>query len=215
MKKNEIGRSMIEMLGVLAITGVLGVSSLGAYSKAMEKYKINKTVSQVSEIVQNTRNAFSFHNSKGYSALDFIVKSMSDANYTNRKIADKVKLFPGDISSKNYVHEFGGEIQYFADGLIKKDDGKAFILEYYGVPKEACIDLVTKDWNRNLGLVAMKVKSSVEAYSIQSDALLESCETKYKQGVGLFCAKDFPITPEQAVAVCNFERNNNISWKFY
>ena len=39
---NSLGRSMIEMLGVLAIIGVLSVGGIAGYSKAMMKYKINK-----------------------------------------------------------------------------------------------------------------------------------------------------------------------------
>ena len=36
------GRSMVEMLGVLAIIGVLSVGAISGYSKAMMKYKLNK-----------------------------------------------------------------------------------------------------------------------------------------------------------------------------
>ena len=36
------GRSMVEMLGVLAIIGVLSVEAIAGYSKAMTKYKLNK-----------------------------------------------------------------------------------------------------------------------------------------------------------------------------
>ena len=35
------GRSMIEMLGVLAIIGVLSVGGIAGYYKAMEKFKQN------------------------------------------------------------------------------------------------------------------------------------------------------------------------------
>ena len=43
---NSFGRSMIEMLGVLAIIGVLSVGWIAGYFKAMEKFKINKTIEQ-------------------------------------------------------------------------------------------------------------------------------------------------------------------------
>ena len=43
LKNNNIGRSMIEMLGVLAIIAVLSVGGIAGYSKAMEKFKLNKT----------------------------------------------------------------------------------------------------------------------------------------------------------------------------
>ena len=42
---NPIGRSMIEMLGVLAIIGVLSIGGIAGYTKAMERIKINKTLS--------------------------------------------------------------------------------------------------------------------------------------------------------------------------
>ena len=42
----QCGRSMIEMLGVLAIIGVLSVSGIAGYSKAMEKWKINKIIGE-------------------------------------------------------------------------------------------------------------------------------------------------------------------------
>ena len=48
---NPLGRSMIEMLGVLAIIGVLSVGGIAGYSKAMMKYKINKTVEGYSMLV--------------------------------------------------------------------------------------------------------------------------------------------------------------------
>jgi len=57
-KTTQSGRSMIEMLGVLAIIGVLSVGGIAGYSKAMMQYKINKTVDQVSQIVGNVRTLF-------------------------------------------------------------------------------------------------------------------------------------------------------------
>ena len=43
---NSAGRSMIEMLGVLAIIAVLSVGGIAGYSKAMEKFKINKIIEE-------------------------------------------------------------------------------------------------------------------------------------------------------------------------
>ena len=58
MKNNESGRSMIEMLGVLAIIGVLSVGGIAGYSKAMTKFKTNKVSDQVSTIVTNLRTLY-------------------------------------------------------------------------------------------------------------------------------------------------------------
>ena len=45
--KSQSGRSMVEMLGVLAIIGVLSVGGINAYSVAMEKIKTNDLLAQV------------------------------------------------------------------------------------------------------------------------------------------------------------------------
>ena len=48
LKNTQSGRSMIEMLGVLAIIGVLSAGGIAGYSMAMKNYKANKA----SEVVQ-------------------------------------------------------------------------------------------------------------------------------------------------------------------
>ena len=47
------GRSMVEMLGVLAIIGVLSVGAIAGYSKAMMKYKLNQHAQAVSMLINN------------------------------------------------------------------------------------------------------------------------------------------------------------------
>lgn len=48
--KSQIGRSMIEMLGVLAIVGVLSVGGLAGYAKAMRTIKVNDALSYISHV---------------------------------------------------------------------------------------------------------------------------------------------------------------------
>ena len=59
MKFYQSGRSMVEMLGVLAIIGVLSVGAIAGYSKAMEKYKLNKHASQISSLI-NTVHLYQY-----------------------------------------------------------------------------------------------------------------------------------------------------------
>ncbi len=47
------GRSMVEMLGVLAIIGVLSVGAIAGYSKAMMKYKLNQHAQAVNMLINN------------------------------------------------------------------------------------------------------------------------------------------------------------------
>ena len=47
MNTNESGRSMVEMLGVLAIIGVLSIGGIAGYTQAMKKYRVNEAVNAV------------------------------------------------------------------------------------------------------------------------------------------------------------------------
>ena len=49
---NFFGRSMIEMLGVLAIVGVLSVCGIAGYSKAMRNWKMNRAAEEYSYLIQ-------------------------------------------------------------------------------------------------------------------------------------------------------------------
>ena len=57
-KIDEAGRSMIEMLGVLAIVGVLSVGGIAGYSKAMAKNKNIKLIYQINTLSMNIRTFF-------------------------------------------------------------------------------------------------------------------------------------------------------------
>jgi Tfp pilus assembly protein PilE len=53
--KHQTGRSMIEMLGVLAIVGILSVGALVGYSMAMANYKANQMISELETIIMDTQ----------------------------------------------------------------------------------------------------------------------------------------------------------------
>ncbi len=47
VKLSESGRSMVEMLGVLAVIGVLSITGIAGYKYAMNKYRINEIVKEL------------------------------------------------------------------------------------------------------------------------------------------------------------------------
>ncbi len=64
----QIGRLMIEMLGVLAIIGVLSIGGIAGFSKAMYNHKLNKQAEQISHIIQEIDN---YH--KQFTTIDEII----------------------------------------------------------------------------------------------------------------------------------------------
>ena len=89
----QYGRSMIEMLGVLAIIGVLSVGGIAGYSKAMMKYRINKTIEQITLIAGNVR-AF-FGSQKNYAELDNCW--LNNIVSTKCQFMKKAKLIPDEM----------------------------------------------------------------------------------------------------------------------
>ncbi len=65
----QSGRSMVEMLGVLAIIGVLSVGAIAGYSKAMMKYKLNKQSEQLSWLLNVL---YRYKDMLGHSKGDFV-----------------------------------------------------------------------------------------------------------------------------------------------
>ena len=128
------GRSMIEMLGVLAIIAVLSVGGIAGYSKAMEKFKINKTIEQYNYLILGM--------------LDYIgdakkITGSSNVGLTN--IAEAAGLIPTTWSKEtefNLRDEFRNIVQVFADprtGELSIDF--ALSLEKNSTVDRLCLDL--------------------------------------------------------------------------
>ena len=66
----QCGRSMIEMLGVLAIIAVLSVGGIAGYSKAMTQFKVNKIIAETNQLIADAHEytlkdkSFSIPNSR-------------------------------------------------------------------------------------------------------------------------------------------------------
>ena len=91
------GRSMVEMLGVLAIIGVLSVGAIAGYSKAMFKYKLNKQAESFNSLLNNAIQLYP-DLTRTYALNKF--------NYTTGpqfviNIFDKMNLIPDGMSIQN------------------------------------------------------------------------------------------------------------------
>lgn len=156
MRVNEQGRSMIEMLGVLAIVGVLSVGGIAGYSKAMAKFKTNKVIDQINTISTNVRTLYS--SQRNYGGL-------------NNGTAIRMALIPSEMyaasnksasgSGVKVTNAFGGNLYIHS---VKQGSGttdNAYIIAVDALPKTACVSIATTDWggDSGSGLVAMQIKT--------------------------------------------------------
>ena len=187
----QCGRSMIEMLGVLAIIGVLSVGGIAGYSKAMEKFKINKTIEQMSMILANTRILYSSQGN--YSGL-----------YGSGTYIEGIKPIIGETDE--FLSPFGG-YNWLETGSSHND---MFHLTFSALPKEACMELATLNWGteQSSGIVGLGIGIdyiSWPAFDYYDDCINSSTSEHITSSGILYtaCKTKLPIPPATAANYCN------------
>ena len=223
IKTNESGRSMIEMLGVLAIIGVLSVGGIAGYSKAMNKFKTNKVADNVSMLVANIKTLYAQQNT--YTGLDNL--TAVDMGVVPDELVVKRAA---NAKTQELLNSFNGPVFIKASNGTDGTDGKAFIIEFTELSREACITLATNDWGSGYssGLIAIAVNGNkgTEAHKTPT-AASSVLDTVYIGNVGSAAAGSAIATPGGTVAVplsvtkaadaCNCSTGNtcSITWKYY
>ena len=180
----QCGRSMIEMLGVLAIIGVLSVGGIAGYSKAMETYKINKLKQAITEIVANTRTLYASQNPQNkYKSLD----------YSTAKNAGilTVDLHNSDI----YPSLFGNYYNSY----------KTFVIKLDWISEKECVALATADWGTtsSTGFYSLAIYDYSQLYGEGIN-----CETTGENNFGsgnkmyVACSGQLPLSPAIAAKYC-------------
>ncbi len=119
--KSQFGRSMIEMLGVLAIVGILSAGGIAGYSMAMQSHKTNALIEKVQLISQQIRVLYKGDYTEFQSLDDLINSGMLS-----------------DISSP-----FGGNLEGSYSGTSGTE---IFWISSHNVPKDACVKILTSNW---------------------------------------------------------------------
>jgi len=152
---NQVGRSMVEILGVLAIIGVLSVGGIAGYSKAMSAYKINKAKSQVAAII------------RAYTALKANTSDKSELY--NPHIINHYILPHEMLNGDNECHHaLGGRCSAGQDA----GGNDFFIIRFGDLDRSSCIQLLT-----------MPISSYVNEFSINQVELDTSLSAGYGTSV--------------------------------
>ena len=180
----QCGRSMIEMLGVLAIIGVLSVGGIAGYSKAMETYKINKLKQAITEIVTNTRTLYASQNPQNkYKGLDY-------------SMAKNAGILTDDIlNSDIYPSLFGNYYNSY----------KTFVIKLDWISEKECVALATADWGTtsSTGFYSLAIYDYSQLYGEGIN-----CETTGENDLGnsnktyIACSGQLPLSPAIAAKYC-------------
>ena len=217
------GRSMIEMLGVLAIIGVLSVGGIAGYSKAMSKYRINKTIEQITLIAGNIR-AF-WGPQKNYDGVDCTCNSAGSncggqSSNDGCPIVKKAKILPDEMITveggkiTSITNPFGYGADLYTDNKSVKPDFQAFSLLYYiGDNAEACIELLSHDWTV-AGVKAIRVGGdSMFKTPVSVDIAVTECANVIDATTSAYKAKGYPDMSFEFDIDINGDFWKDRSWK--
>ena len=137
---SELGRSMVEMLGVLAIIGVLSGAGLAGYSQAMKRHRLNQTLEQIQLIVSNVRG-------KSAHSRRVQINSLEEAI--------KMGIFPEEMvksATELELNKYKGEITF---EKVVLDGKNVYKLSFKGLPDDVAMQLSTMDWSNSSMLKIM------------------------------------------------------------
>ena len=155
---------MIEMLGVLAIVGVLSAGGIAGYSMAMESYRSTALLEKVVSIAQQARVLYD-----GY-------YSETATDTTNGGMGKRL-IEAGFLSDLN--NPFGGALKTEP----ANDDDKAMftITSDANIPVNACIRLVTSNWGGEGTILEISANDDdvvLDSFPAEADDAIEACVIK-------------------------------------
>ena len=188
------GRSMIEMLGVLAIIGVLSIGGIAGYTKAMETYKINKLKQAITEIVTNTRTLYASQNPLNkYQGLDYSTAKNAGILTVDLHNSD---IYPS--LSGNYYNSY-----------------KTFVINLDWISEKECVALATADWGTtsSTGFYSLAIYDYSQLYGEGIN-----CETTGENNFGsgnkmyVACSGQLPLSPAIAAKYCALNSAKGFSY---
>ncbi|MCP4393272.1 MAG: hypothetical protein GY804_03240 [Alphaproteobacteria bacterium] len=140
----QAGRSMLEMLGVLAIVGVLSVGALSGYSSAMEKYYANQAIDEIENYIVGIKDLYS--DKTNYDGISEIVLSSAG-------------IFPEDRRNVYGEHLYAGAY------VVNSVD--VFRLDYLVPNDSVCKKILSSGLENDLGYDLIRIYVRRDGPSIE------------------------------------------------
>jgi len=182
----------------------------------MQKYRINKTIEQITLIAGNIRTFFvsqgNYEDAYCYSSEGGGVRSTCNVLKKAKIIPDEMMTIDVDGNLTNIKNVFDGYLDIHIGRKIDVSDGDAFTLILDNLPEEACIELGIQDWASISGGGVIAVGVQVESSGLAEDKMV-GCEGEYGSGEALGCVNgstlSLPLPLDKVTAACSPCRNDS------
>jgi Tfp pilus assembly protein FimT len=153
-KQNQSGRSMMEMLGVLAIVASLTIGGIIAFHQAMNKNRSNKLVDGITHTVNNVKTLFI--------KQDQYEELSTDEAFELGIISDRFKK-----ASDKITHDYGGEVKIQAK--TTSDGQTYYAIAINGLPRDVAMHIATQDWGGSGDLVSVNLNDGNDEEQANED----------------------------------------------
>lgn len=169
MKNNlENGRSMLEMLGVLAVIGVITIGGFGMINKMNDQRKANQIMDYAGDLANKARVLV-----RDYEAVS-----------SGRKFSEYLyhgKAYPSDLTYSSYKF-YGKNDEYYVLYSTTAFKVSLYVLGIFNLSETVCMELATKNWGSpsTNGFVGLSVPDKYD---------ITSTDTTYYKQLDLYIYK--------------------------
>lgn len=205
MSEKQNGSSMLEALGVLAVLGMIGISTIKFIGAIYDKFIQNMVVVEARDLQKSISDRYRFDGNYiklfsgrscegSDSVADFLCGTCAECN-------EKDRLVPFQMCKNGkIVHKGNGDVQ------ICEYEGETdkYYMIYHGLTKTVCAALAQVDWHT-------RQKSEIYQMVINPE---KSSEFNVISPVIGVSGNSFPITADQATKAC-VEEINTVQFVFF
>ena len=196
MNGGERGSSLIEVMGLLAIAGMIAVTLMGGIASVTGRMKITQAENQVSRIVKNMQIGFS-------ADVPELTADKSATKLFKAGIFSEADV-TGDNENYSGVSVYGGPMTIVSG---YRDGYPYFDLTYSDLPARVCSDLAQANFGDD-------PSTGLKSITITNEENQQTVFEWDKPDADAHPPHKLPPTLTDSVSACKGS-SNNITWSFY
>lgn len=169
----QSGRSMLEMLGVLAVIGVLSVGGFDLVTKMNSNRKASAVIDEISSLALKVRRI-----AREYAYTPDDGGSAHDGFSSLGAFANNARAYPSELKWSNESGAFTG-----TDGVtytLTSNDGTSFSIQVDNLTTDMCMQVLTTNWGSvgTSGFVSMTIGEQTGSQPMTIGGATAACTTE-------------------------------------
>lgn len=199
----HLGRSMVEMIGVLSIAGVLSIGGIAGYATASHTMRTNKLKDEASTLIANIRSMY-------FTARDY--EGLSETTLIAAGLVPQKMITEDRLRIQNKVQ---GRV-FVSPAAYGYEPNGSFILVFNGLDAKTCRELAISDWGSDIasGFIALSIKNDGEL-TVENSKLTDAVVASDDNVILVRDIANGTLEQVYQLCDCGYKDTCAIAWKFY